>query len=66
MGEWDRRTRQSKLASILYPGLTSETTQAEMAQRSANEQKRAPKAAPLLDHHSRGPLSPLGGKARPS
>jgi len=64
LGEWDQRTRHSKLASVLYPGLTSETTQAEMRERSNNERKRAPAAARLLDDHSRGALSPLDGRMK--
>jgi hypothetical protein len=61
MPEWDQRTRFSKLASILYAGQASEKCRAEMAERAKNEGKAAPKAAVLLDDHSRGPVSPLGG-----
>jgi hypothetical protein len=62
--EWSRRARQSKLASVLYPHLTSQTTQAEMAELSKNELKRAPTAGTLLGHHVRGPVSPLDGRTK--
>jgi hypothetical protein len=64
MGEWERRDRFSKLASILYPGNASETTRNEMSKLAKNELKRPPTASPLLDHHSRGSLSPLGGRMK--
>jgi len=65
MDEWDQRSKQSKLASVLYPGLTTEKTRAEMQDRAKGEGKRPPAATPLLDHVTRGALSPLGGRAKP-
>ncbi len=64
MGDWDQRTRQGKLASILYPNLASQTTQAEMQAIAKNETKQPPKASALLDHRTRGAVSPLGGVKR--
>jgi hypothetical protein len=64
MSDWSKRDRFSKLASILYPGNASETTRNEMSKLAKNEAKRAPTPSPLLDHHSRGAVSPLGGKAK--
>jgi hypothetical protein len=62
--EWSRRTRQSKLASVMYPNLASQTTRNDMSKLAKNEAKRAPAASPLLDHHTRGSLSPLGGRMK--
>jgi hypothetical protein len=64
MSEWSRRDRFSKLASVLYPNLTSQTTRNDMTKLAKNEAKRPPAASPLLDHHSRGSLSPLGGRMK--
>jgi hypothetical protein len=64
MSEWEKRDRFSKLASILYPGNASETTRNEMTELAKNEAKRPPKAGALLEHHTRGSLSPLNGRAK--
>jgi hypothetical protein len=64
MSEWSRRDRFSKLASVLYPNLTSQTTRAEMAALAKNELKRSPQAGALLDDNARGCVSPLDGRAR--
>jgi hypothetical protein len=64
MPEWDQRTRFSKLASILYPGHASQATRDQMAERARNEGKRPPKAGELLEHHTRGAISPLDGRAK--
>jgi hypothetical protein len=60
-GEWSQRSRFSKLASVLYPGHATDRVRAQMAERAKNEGKAAPKPPALLDDHSRGPISPLGG-----
>jgi hypothetical protein len=62
--KWANKTREAKLASVLFPSLTNEITQREMARLSGRERKQAPRATPLLDHRSRGPVSPLGGAAK--
>jgi len=63
--EWRRRTEHSRLASVLYPHLAGEIARADMAEIAKGEGKRPPAAVPLLDHVTRGPLSPLGGRAKP-
>jgi len=65
MDEWDQRTRPSKLSSVLYQHLASDQTRAEMTERAKFEGKRPPTPTPLLDHVTRGPLSPLVGRAKP-
>jgi hypothetical protein len=62
--EWSRRSRFSKLSSVLYPHLASEKCRAQMAERARNEGKRPPTTARLLDHHSRGATSPLDGRIK--
>ena len=62
-GDWHKRTRNQKLAAVLYPNQTSKETRREMAQLSANEVKKAPTASPLLSDRTRGATSPLGGQA---
>lgn len=62
--EWDRKTRSGKLAAILYPQLESDLLRREMAQLSANEQKRPPASTPLLSNSTRGAVSPLNGMAK--
>ena len=64
MSEWDQRSRFSKLASVLYPGQATESTCKEMAELARNERKQPPKAGPLLEHHTRGAISPLDGRAK--
>ena len=62
---WSERTRMSKLASVLYPGLADEDTRRQMTELARGEGKRPPATQPLLSDHARGCISPLGGKARP-
>jgi hypothetical protein len=62
--EWSRRSRFSKLSSVLYPHLASEKCRAEMAERARNEGKAAPKPAVLLDDQTRGCMSPLDGRIK--
>jgi hypothetical protein len=61
---WEDKSRGEKLAAVLYPNLTSESTRAEMAERAKSERKRAPTAGKLLPDHTRGPVSPLDGRMR--
>ncbi len=62
--KWDRRTRHSKIASVLYPNLASQTTQVEMQALAKNERKAAPSRAALLADAVRGCVSPLDGRAK--
>jgi hypothetical protein len=62
--EWAGRTRISKLASVLYPGLADEDTRRQMAELARGEGKKPPAVRPLLHDHTRGCVSPLGGKAK--
>ena len=61
--DWHKRTRNQKLACVLYPNQTDEDTRRQMRQLSSNELKKPPAAQPLLPDHKRGSLSPLGGAA---
>jgi hypothetical protein len=61
---WAAKTREAKLASVLYPGNASTQTQRDMARLAKREGKRAPGGSALLEHSSRGATSPLDGRAR--
>jgi hypothetical protein len=62
--DWKDKTRSEKLASVLYPSLTSEETRRQMRELSALELKKSPTATPLLSNQKRGAVSPLGGQAK--
>ena len=64
--DWKDRTRNQKLAAVLYPNQTSEETRRQMAELSVTELKKPPTATPLLPDHKRGAVSPLGGEAKRS
>ena len=61
--DWKDRTRNQKLAAVLYPNQTSKDTRRQMAELAGNEGRRPPSAQPLIPDHKRGSLSPLGGAA---
>jgi hypothetical protein len=63
--DWSSRTRLSKLASVLYPGLADEDTRRQMTELARGEGKRPPAQQPLLSDAERGAVSPLGGRAKP-
>jgi hypothetical protein len=62
--EWDKLTRASKLASIMFPHLAPTNIQREMQRISAGEGKKAPAPSPLLSDQTRGATSPLDGRAK--
>ena len=64
--DWKDRTRNQKLACVLYPNQTTEGTRQRMRELAGNELKRPPSASPILPDHKRGALSPLGGEAKRS
>ena len=64
--DWHKRTRNQRLACVLYPNQTTEDTRRQMRELAGNELKRPPTATPLLSDKSRGALSPLGGEAKRS
>ena len=62
--DWHKRTRNQRLAAVLYPNQVSESTRKQMRELSANEMKKPPTATPLMPDHKRGSVSPLGGTAQ--
>ena len=60
--EFKNLPKQSKQASILYPGLVSKERRIAMAELT-DVGKRAPRAAPLLSDEQRSFVSQLGGQA---
>lgn len=64
--DWHSRSRAERLASVMFPTLTTEATRQEMQSLSNNERKRSPQqaASPLLADATRGACSPLGGAAK--
>ena len=62
--DWHKRTRNQRLACVLFPNQTDEDTRRQMRELSSNELKKPPSAQPLIPDHKRGSLSPLGGAAQ--
>lgn len=60
---WGELDRSEKIASVLYPSLTSEKRQQEMTKIASGESKKAPAKIPLLRDRERGHVSKLGGVA---
>jgi hypothetical protein len=63
--DWASRSRESKLASVLFPLHADEATRAEMDEISAASGRKSPtQRAKLLSHSERQSCSPLGGQAK--
>jgi hypothetical protein len=61
---WHERPRMSRLSSVLYPHMTDQETQDQMAKLAANEKRKPPEPPTLLDDRTRGAVSPLGNVAK--